>query len=152
LPHVRKLGRLTLVIGGSMLGLLLAACSSSPPPATSTATTVPRGAGGTTMLPGATPAPFHQAKNAHADVKVTGPCTHTSDGSWVLNGTVTNASSDPTGYTIVVDYVQIPGNTVFDTQIVTVPPVDPKHTVPWSASWKYANNDVTCVVRQSQTS
>ena len=134
-----------------MFCLLLAACSSSPPAAKSTATTVERGAGGTTTLPGATPAPFHRAKNAHADVKVTGPCTQ-SDGSWVLKGTVTNPSSNPTGFTIVVDYIQIPGNTVFDTQIVKVPPVDPNHTVPWTASWKYANNDVTCVVRQSQKS
>jgi hypothetical protein len=131
------------------LGLLLAACSSSPPAAKSTATTVKRGT--STTLPGATPAPFNKAKNAHAEVKVLGACSHTSDGSWVLKGTVTNPSSNPTGYSIVVDYIQIPGNTVFDTQIVTVPPVDPKQTADWTASWKYAHNDVTCVVRQSQT-
>jgi hypothetical protein len=39
---------------------------------------------------------------------------------------------------------------VLDTQIVNVPPVLPKHTVSWRASWHYSGTRVSCVVRQAQ--
>ena len=149
MPLHPKFTRTALLIGGVTLTLGLAACSNGNGPAKSTATTAAPNSSSTTTVPGDTPAPFNKAKNAHDEVKTTGPCTQTG-GAWVLKGTVTNTTSASTGYSIVVDYVQVPGNTVLDTEIVKVASVAPKQTVPWQSSWTYANNDVTCVVRQSQ--
>jgi hypothetical protein len=105
----------------------------------------------TTSVPGAKSVPYNKYKNARLDVSLDAPCTHEADGSWVLKGTVINPDPvNPTGFSIVVDFVHVPGDTVLDTQIVTVPPVRPRHTVAWQASWHFAGTGVSCVVRQAQ--
>jgi hypothetical protein len=151
LSHPRRYDRLALLIGAALCCVLLAACTNGNKSPEATATTSKAAPGATTSVPGGTQVPYDKNKNAHFDVNTDGPCRHEADGTWVLKGTVVNPNAAPTGFSVVVDFVQVPGDTVLDTQIVTVPPVTPKQTVHWQASWKYAGSQVSCVVRQSQT-
>ncbi len=128
-----------MLLGVSALCLVLTACSNAQPTASTT-----------TTVPGA-PVPYDKAHNAHAAVAVAGPCTHIR-GAWVLKGTVKNSAHTSHGYSLVVDFVTVPGNTVEHTQIVTVPNVAPSATASWQASWKSTVRDISCVVRQAQTS
>jgi hypothetical protein len=152
-PRNRKFGFLAPLVGGAILCVFLAACGSTHPtaaPAKSTASTVKNVSATATTVPGATKVPFNYYNNAHLDITQNRPCTHAPEGSWVLKGTVINPAPAPTGFSIVVDFVHEPGSTVLDTQIVNVPPVVPKHTVSWTASWKYSGGSVSCVVRQAE--
>jgi hypothetical protein len=133
--------------------LALWATSHTNRPVAKNATTSSTIATSTTSVsvPGAKSVPYNKYKNARLDVSIDGPCTHKADGSWLLTGRVINPDPvNPTGFSIVIDFVHTPGNTVLDTQIVTVPPVTPRHTVSWRASWHYAGGGVSCVVRQAQ--
>ena len=101
-------------------------------------------------MPGPIQVPFDPTKNARADVVVKGACTH-AKGAWVLQGIVQNPEHATTGYSIVVDYVRLPGDTVLDTQVVKVKPVAYRQSAHWKASWTSNKKSLTCVVRQAQT-
>jgi hypothetical protein len=162
MPRTGQFGRVMLAFGAATLCVLLAACSSSHTPGKSTTNTTSTTtsktttkstpvSSGPTTVPGPKQVPFDPAKNARADVATLGACTHASNNDWMLKGTVVNPHQASTGFTIVVDFVKLPGDTVLDTQIVNVPSVSFRHTAHWTASWKYPKNNITCVVRQAQT-
>jgi hypothetical protein len=135
-----------------LFGLVLAACGS-PHSTTSAGTTTTAAAQDTpvTTVPGGTYVPYNKYKNARLDVGLDGPCTQNAKGVWVVKGIAHNpAPTAPTGFAIVIDFVHDPGGTVLETQIVQVPPVQPKQTVPWQASWAYSGSGVSCVIRQAQ--
>jgi len=146
-------GRTKALVGSlASAAVALAACGSSPTKAATKATTTTTTGATTTTVPGANLTPtFNPLRNAHQDVTPLGACTQNQAGTWVQKGTVVNPQSAKTGFEIVVDFVTQPGSTVLDTQIVQVPPVAPKKTVTWQASWTYSGEHVACVIRQSQT-
>jgi hypothetical protein len=93
--------------------------------------------------------PYNPALNAHHDV-VAGTCVNGGSKGWSLSGTVTNSSSKPHGYSIVVDFVTLPGDTVVDTKVVDVATVSPASTARWQATGAApGKNNLTCVIRQS---
>jgi hypothetical protein len=151
----RATGRITSrTVLLAVASLVLAACASphSTTSAGTSSTTSIRGAAhASTPVPGATEVPYNKYKNARLDVSVLGACTRQANGAWILRGTVINPDPvNPTGFSIVVDFVHEPGGTVLDTVIVRVPPVEPKNTATWHASWSYAGSGLTCLVRQAQ--
>jgi hypothetical protein len=137
----RSPSRLALLLGVTLCSAL-AACGgsshqSSPPSGSSTAPQT------TVSVPA-----YNPAKNARRDV-VAGPCIDGSSG-WSLSGTVTNSTGSMRGYSIVVDFITVPGDTVIATKLVTVPPVSPHASAKWSATGAAPGvRDLTCVIRQS---
>ncbi len=96
--------------------------------------------------------PYVASRNARFDVTTSGACLHEPNNSWALYGTVVNPTSKKTGFTIVVDFVTQPGDTVLDTQIVKVRPVSPHKTATWGAAWVSPAAAVGCVIRQAEYS
>ena len=143
--------RIAFVVSICLLGVVGAGCSSggSPTaknsPSTTTSTSSPAAGDQTTI-------PYSASKNARADVTISGPCLHEPNTDWVIHGTVDNRTTKATGFTIVVDFVSQPGNTVLDTQIVRVPTVAVHQSSPWGAAWPNAAVNVACVIRQAQSS
>jgi hypothetical protein len=143
--------RSTILVSAS---LVVAACAS-PHVSTSAGTSSTSPAHGmthtSTTVPGATEVPYNKYKNARLDVSVLAACTRQANGTWILRGTVINPDPvNPTGFSIVVDFVHEPGGTVLNTVIVRISPVEPKNTVTWHASWLYAGSGLACFVRQAQ--
>jgi hypothetical protein len=92
---------------------------------------------------------YNPARNARQDV-VAGACVDGGSRGWSLSGTVTNPSSAKQGYSIVVDFITIPGDTVVATKLVTVSPIPPKATAHWSATGAAPGaHNLNCVIRQS---
>jgi len=143
--------RIAFVLSIGLLGVVSAGCSSGGAPAAkspssnSTTTTSATSSGQTTI-------PYDASKNARADVTVSGPCLHEPNTDWVLHGTVANRTAKTTGFTIVVDFVTQPGNTVLDTQVVKVDSVAPHQSSTWGAAWPNSAASVACVIRQAQSS
>jgi hypothetical protein len=151
--HTTRVRHLTVALVGAALCLVLAACSSPTHPKSSkasTTTTVVKKTKGSTTVPGALQVPFNPAKNARSDVIVQGGCTHDAKGDWVLNGIVQNPKHAPTGFSIVVDFVKLPGDTVLDTKIIKVKPVAYRQTAHWTASWTSSRKSLACVIRQAE--
>jgi hypothetical protein len=91
---------------------------------------------------------YNPAKNARQDV-VSGGCVNRSNG-WSLSGTVTNSSTIRRRYSIVVDFITVPGDTVEATKLVNVRPLAPHSSATWSASGAAPGiRKLTCVIRQS---
>jgi hypothetical protein len=119
--------------------------ASSPAPATSAVPTTASASPSTTM---AVPA-YDPARNARPEVKA-GVCAGGASTGWSLSGTVTNASTGTRGYSIVVDFITVPGDTVVATRVVTVPPLEPRASAKWTAAGPGPGSDhLTCVIRQS---
>jgi hypothetical protein len=131
-----------LTVGAStLLAVVAGACTSSHP------TSSPSG------LPGATTTvsvpPYNPAKNARQDVTV-GACIDRGTKGWSLSGTVRNSAATPRGYSIAVDFVTVPGDTVVDTKLVSVARVQPQASARWSATGAAPGvKNLTCVVRQT---
>lgn len=159
--------RLTVV--AAILAVVLAACtggskhpSASPTTAAAASTTPPASAastvpsGKTTLPPGSTTTStsvdvpvYDAAKNARQDVTA-GACTDSGTKGWSLEGKVTNSASTARGYSIAVDFITVPGDTVMATRVVTVRPVRPHATANWSATGAAPGvANLTCVIRQS---
>ncbi len=96
--------------------------------------------------------PYVASRNARFDVTTGGACLHEPNNSWALYGAVVNPTSKKTGFTIVVDFVTQPGDTVLDTQIVNVRPVAPHKMATWGAAWVNPAAAVGCVIRQAEYS
>ncbi len=127
----------------SVAMLMLAACGGGKPQASSSTSTVP--APQTTVsVP-----PYNPAKNARQDV-VAGACVDGGSKGWSLSGTVTNSGSTPRGYSIAVDFITVPGDTVMATKVVNVPTLPPHQSAKWSATGAAPGvKNLTCVIRQS---
>jgi hypothetical protein len=120
---------------------LISGCSSSSTSARDTQTSTALKAG---ML-----VPLDQAHNARADVH-TVSCQPTS-GAWVVRGTADNPRTSATGFQIIVDFVTKKGDTVLSTMEVNISYVAPKGSTSWSATGARGKSDVTCIMRQAQT-
>jgi hypothetical protein len=91
---------------------------------------------------------YDAAKNARQDVTA-GACTD-GGAKGSLEGKVTNSASTARGYSIAVDFITVPGDTVMATRVVTVRPVRPHATASWSATGAAPGvANLTCVIRQS---
>ena len=102
-------------------------------------------------IPSQTTVPYDPAKNARSDVTILTPCLQSPPvGAWVADGTVKNSAPSPRGYSIVIDFVNSVA-TVRDTQIVTVPTVQPGASANWTISGAAGTPGISCVVRQVQT-
>jgi hypothetical protein len=92
---------------------------------------------------------YDPAKNARQDVAA-GACTDGGDKGWSLEGKVTNSAAAPRGYSIVVDFITVPGDTVIATRVITVAPLGPHASASWSATGAApGQKNLTCVIRQS---
>jgi hypothetical protein len=135
--------RRPVIIAGLGVGIvLLAACGSSTHKSSPPAGT-PSSPPTTVSVPA-----YNPAKNARQDV-VARACVSNSKG-WSLSGTVTNPSGTTRGYSIVVDFITVPGDTVVATKLVNVPPLAPHASAKWSAAGAAPGvHNLTCVIRQS---
>lgn len=137
------------IAGAALACAALAGCSSNNTPSAATTSTTAKSSTTTTnYVPGTTTIPYIPALNARQDVSTTG-CNQV-DGSWVLDGSVTNSASKTRTFQIVVDFVTQPGDTVLDTQIVYVRNLAPKATKTWSATGAAGKTSVGCFIRQVQ--
>jgi hypothetical protein len=92
---------------------------------------------------------YDPAKNVRRDVNP-GACVDGGDKGWSFDGTVTNSAAGSRGYSIVVDFITNPGDTVMATRVVTVPAVAPQATQNWNVSGAVpGQKDLNCVVRQA---
>jgi hypothetical protein len=129
------------------VAITVSGCSSGSG-TTTTATTQPDqgGSGSTTSV--AVP-PYVASHNAFPDV-TRGTCTGSSSAGWTLEGTVRNSSSTTRRYSIAVDFITMPGDTVQGTTVVNVGPVDPHNTAHWKTPATAKGHDhLTCVIRQA---
>ena len=145
---------LTIVVAVA-LALALTSCTgggSHSASSSATTTTGPAGAqssGATTTSTSVVVPDYDPAKNARGDV-IPGACVDGGANGWSFAGTVTNSTADARGYSIVVDFITMPGDTVMATRVVTVPPVAPQATANWSVDGAVpGQKDLTCVIRQS---
>jgi hypothetical protein len=111
--------------------------SSSTPPARSVTPT-------TVAVP-----EYDPAHNARGDV-TTGPCTADPAKGWTMRGSVHNSASAAHRFSITVDFVTVPGNTVVATEVVATPRVAPTASVEWTtpAAARGAQH-LACVIRQA---
>jgi hypothetical protein len=153
-----------LAVSGTALALLvtlaLAACDGNSPARTgaaATAASAARSAASSVTADrsgsGAKATTIKVPKYVAADkvrkyVSTTG-CAQAGRRGWRLSGTATNASSSSRAYSIVVDFVTVPGDTVLDTKLLNVGPVAPKSAVGWSVTGAAGQHHVTCVIRQA---
>ena len=144
-----------MLAGGAAGALALAGCSSgSGSPGSSSAsrnTSASKGSSngsfnGTTTSVNV-PA-YNVSHNARQDV-VAGKCTGDKSTGYVLHGMARNSTASPRTYSIVVDFVTNPGDTVMATRVLNVGPVASQNSANWStpaAGQGQAN--LTCVIRQ----
>jgi hypothetical protein len=93
--------------------------------------------------------PYDPAKNARGDVTPVA-CTDEGAKGWSFTGTVTNSAPTTRGYSIAVDFIVVPGDTVVATQVIDVPPVAPHHTADWRATGAApGHKNLNCVIRQA---
>ena len=152
-----------LAVGGAVaalpLALALSACSSgspapaatvsSPPASAAQAAATAAGTGSVSGTGSSVKVPkYVAADNARKNVVTTG-CTEVGARGWRLSGTATNTASSARTYSIVVDFVTAKGDTVVDTKVVRVGPVQPKATAHWSSTGAAGESQVVCVVRQA---
>ena len=92
---------------------------------------------------------FHADHNARKAVTVRSCLAHPA-GSWTMAGSVSNQSGSTGKYTLVVDFVTVPGNTVVDTSVVHLNDVAPGASAHWQAEGGRANQRLACVLRYAQ--
>jgi hypothetical protein len=67
-----------------------------------------------------------------------------------LNGTVRNSATSSRTYSIVVDFITNPGDTVMATRIVKVGPLAPRKSANWSTPASgHGHANLNCVIRQA---
>jgi hypothetical protein len=151
-----------LAVGGAVaalpLALALSACSSGSPTPAATVSSPPASAAqaaataagtGAVSGTGSVKVPkYVAADNARKNVVTTG-CASVGARGWRLTGTATNSASSARTYSIVVDFVTAKGDTVVDTKVVRVGPVEPKATAHWSSTGAAGESQVVCVIRQA---
>jgi hypothetical protein len=93
---------------------------------------------------------FHADRNARAAVTVHA-CRIEPSGSWSMSGSIVNRHAVPAGYTLVVDFVTIPGSTVVDTSVIRVRDIQPGRIARWSTSGGGGNRRLACVLRYAQS-
>ena len=101
------------------------------------------------MSPADVPA-FHADRNARTAVTVHA-CRVASSGSWRMEGSIVNRRAVPASYTLVIDFVTIPGSTVVDTSVIRLRDVQPGRIATWSTSGGSGNRRLACVLRYAQT-
>ena len=146
--------RRAAMVAAVLVAVVLTGCSGGSHSASdgTTTTTSPAGAasiGSTTTSTSVVVPDYDPAKNTRGDV-VPGACVDGGANGWSFAGTVTNSSADSRGYSITVDFITMPGDTVMATRVVAVPPVAPQATANWSVGGAVpGQKNLTCVVRQS---
>ena len=93
--------------------------------------------------------PYNASRNARGDV-TSGHCTGNKTAGYVLQGMVRNSATSSRTYSIAVDFITNPGDTVMATRIVNVGPLVPNKSANWStpaAGQGHAN--LNCVIRQA---
>jgi hypothetical protein len=143
------------VVTALLLSVVVVGCSSGGSHSASSGTTTttrhvsaPSIAPTTTSTSVVVPA-YDPARNTRRDV-VPGACTDGGVKGWSYQGTVTNSAATSRGYSITVDFITVPGDTVMATRVITVPRVAPHATANWSVSGAVPGQQhLTCVVRQS---
>ena len=142
-------------VAASLVTVALSACSSGGSrSASSGSTTTTSRAGVASVAPTTTSTSvavpkYDPAKNTRKDV-VPGACTDGGSKGWSFEGTVTNSATTSRGYSITVDFITVPGDTVMATRVITVPPVAPRATAKWSVGGAVpGQTHLTCVIRQS---
>jgi hypothetical protein len=138
-----------------LLAVALSGCSGGGSHSASTGTTTTTRHASATSIASTTtstsvivPA-YDPAKNTRKDV-APGACTDGGSKGWSFQGTVTNSSASRRGYSITVDFITVPGDTVMATRVITVPRVAPHATANWSVGGAVPGQQhLTCVVRQS---
>jgi hypothetical protein len=93
--------------------------------------------------------PYNAARNARGEV-TSGHCIGNKTAGYVLQGMVRNSATSSRTYSIVVDFITNPGDTVMATRIVKVGPLAPNKSANWStpaAGQGHAN--LNCVIRQA---
>ena len=108
------------------------------------------GAGTSSDAQPATVPTFHLDHNARKAVTVRSCIAHPG-GAWAIAGSVKNAGSKATDYTLVVDFVKVPGSTVVATKVVHVGDVGAGHTAQWKAQGGKADQKLGCILRYAQT-
>jgi hypothetical protein len=142
------------MIGALVLAIGLIGCSGGSHSASSTTTTTTSPAAAGSIAPTTTSTSvvvpeYDPTKNARRDVNP-GACVNGGDKGWSFDGTVTNSAPGSRGYSIVVDFVTVPGDTVKATRVVTVPTVAPQATQNWTVRGAVpGEKDLTCVIRQA---
>jgi hypothetical protein len=135
------------------LAVALTACTgpshSASNKSTTTTSHVPISFGPTTTATTVFVPKYDPAKNARRDVSP-GACVNAGDKGWSFKGTVTNSSAASRGYSIAVDFITVPGDTVQATRVVSVPKIAPHYTKKWSVTGAApGQKNLTCVVRQA---
>jgi hypothetical protein len=152
---LKTLHKRTGAMAAVLVAVVLAGCSGGGSHSASTGTTtttshaaVPSIAPTTTSTSVVVPK-YDPAKNTRKDV-VPGACTDGGSTGWSFQGTVTNSAATRKGYSITVDFITVPGDTVMATRVITVPPVAPHATADWSVGGAVpGQTHLTCVIRQS---
>jgi hypothetical protein len=150
-PNRRRSPIAAALAAACLVSLVAAACGSSHKsaapttlPASSTSSPTFKQPTSTVSVP-----TYNPAKNVRRDVQA-GACVDQGSKGWALSGKVTNSSTKPQGYSIVVDFITVPGDTVLDTKLVSVPTVQPHASATWSATGAApGEKNLTCVIRQS---
>jgi hypothetical protein len=145
----------TAVVAALLFAVALSGCSGGGSHSASTGTTTTTShaseasiAPTTTSTSVVVPA-YDPAKNARRDV-APGACVDGGTKGWSFQGTVTNTTATRRGYSITVDFITVPGDTVMATRVITVPTVAPHATADWSVGGAVPGEQhLTCVVRQS---
>jgi len=152
-----------LAVGGAVaalpLALALAACSSAAPTPVATvsstasaaqAAATAAGTGNQSLTSGSSVKvpKYVAADNARKNIVTTG-CVQDGAKGWKLSGTATNTASVARTYSIVVDFVTPKGDTVVDTKVLKVGPVQPAATTRWSVTGAAGAGDAVCVIRQA---
>jgi hypothetical protein len=141
-------GLAAVVLVGCSAGSSTPSTTSSPPGATSTVAT-PGSTAGSTSTTVDVP-PYNAAHNAFPDV-TTRACTGSAGTGWVLSGTVHNRASTTRSYSLAVDFITTPGDTVIATRLVDVRAVAPGTSKTWTTGPAAAQSHaaLSCVVRQA---
>ena len=92
---------------------------------------------------------YNASHNARADV-TSGHCTGNKTAGYVLQGMVRNSATSSRTYSIVVDFITNPGDTVMATRIVKVGPLAPRKSANWSTRASgHGHANLNCVIRQA---
>jgi hypothetical protein len=92
---------------------------------------------------------YNASHNARADV-TSGDCTGNKTAGYVLQGMARNSATSSRTYSIVVDFITNPGDTVMATRIVKVGPLAPHKSAKWSTPASGQGHvNLNCVIRQA---